>query len=281
MMPPKLGILAGGGRLPHDIIRACQSEDREFLVVAFEDQADASAFDDVPHVWVRLGAAATTLKHLREAGVEELVMAGSVERPSLAALRPDKWAVKFFTKSGVQALGDDSLLSTLVRTLESEEGFRIVGADSLVPDLVAREGVYGSVAPDSQGWNDIREGIRAARALGARDVGQAVIVRSGRVVGEEDANGTDSLLDRVAAIDNSPAGGVLVKVKKPGQERRVDLPAIGPATVERANRAGLAGIAVEAASALVLDREDMIVAADAAEMFVVGFDADRLWEVSD
>ena len=139
-MPPKLGILAGGGQLPELIVRACRDAGRKFFVIAFEEQAARNAFADVPHAWVRLGAAGQTIRHLRDAGAKELVMAGSVTRPSIAMLRPDAWTARYFAKTGVRALGDDGLLGALIRTLEDSEGFRIVGADELLPDLLAVEG---------------------------------------------------------------------------------------------------------------------------------------------
>ena len=163
-----LGILAGSGPLPARIVQVCRDSGREYFVVAFKDQADKGAFGDDPHVWVRLGAVGKAIEHLRDAGCQELVMAGVVRRPSFAALRPDRWLTGFFAKSGAQTLGDGNLLKTLIRTLEDSEGFRIVGADSLLPDLLAEKGVYGRVKPDRQADDDIQCGIDAARDIGRR-----------------------------------------------------------------------------------------------------------------
>ncbi|MCH7864097.1 MAG: UDP-2,3-diacylglucosamine diphosphatase LpxI, partial [Proteobacteria bacterium] len=254
-MPPKLGILAGGGPLPGQIIQACRDGGRDFFVIAFKDQADAGAFDGVPHAWVRLGAAGESLGHLRGAGCKELVLAGTIRRPSFSALRPDTWTALFFAKSGADILGDDGLLSAIVRTLEENEGFHVIGADALLPDLLATEGVYGGIEPDSQAWEDIECGIEAARKVGSHDIAQSAVAQLGQVLAVEDKKGTDALLQKVRKLRLNGPGGVLVKVKKPGQEHRVDLPAIGLATVEAASRAGLRGIAVEAGGALVFDRE--------------------------
>lgn len=269
-MSPKLGILAGGGQLPKLIVRACRDNGREFFVIAFEEQAARDAFADVPHARVRLGAAGQTIRYLREAGCGELVMAGSVTRPSFAMLRPDAWTARFFAKFGARALGDDGLLKALIRTLEVTEGFRIVGADELLPGLLAGEGVYGRVQPNVEDEDNIQAGIRAAQDIGRRDIGQSAVAQSGRLLASEDALGTDALLDRAGKLNPDGPGGVLVKVKKPGQERRVDLPVIGPETVLAAALAGLRGIAVEAGGALVLDRDTVIQAADAKGLFIVG-----------
>lgn len=268
-MPPKLGILAGRGELPARIIQACRETGRDYFVIAFEEQTAPETVAGTPHAWVRLGAAGSALQRLRDAGVEELVMAGGVRRPSLSALRPDAWAVKVFAKKGGKALGDDGLLSALVTALE-DEGFRMVGADDLVSDLLAPQGLLGAIAPESEAKADIALGIEVALGLGALDVGQAVVVQQGLVLGVEAAEGTDALIERCAGLRRSGFGGVLVKVKKPGQERRADLPMIGVPTVTAVAAAGLSGIAVEAGGTLVMDRIAVAAAADRAGVFVIG-----------
>jgi lipid-A-disaccharide synthase len=272
-MAAKLGILAGGGQLPRLIVRACQDSDREFFVITFQGQGSQDAFDDVPHAQVRLGAAGQAIAHLRDAGVKDLVLAGAIKRPSVAMLRPDAWATRFFAKSGARALGDDGLLTALIRTLEDSEGFRIVGVDDLLSGLLAGEGVYGAVQPGPEDAATIAAGIGAAQAIGRCDIGQAAVAQAGRVLATEDSGGTDALLKRAEDLRMDGPGGVLVKVKKPGQERRADLPAIGPETVRAAARAGLRGIAVEAGGALVLDLDGVIRAADAEGLFVTGVKA--------
>ncbi len=273
-MPPKLGILAGGGPLPELIVRVCQDTGREFQVVAFIGHAEKDSFAGVPHAWVRLGAAGDAIGHLRDAGCEELVMAGTITRPSFASLRPDSWAVRFFVKSGAQSMGTDGLLKALIKTLEETEGFRVVGAEDLLPGLLATKGIYGRIEPDWQAEEDINSGIRAALDIGRRDIGQGVVVQMGQVIAVEDAKGTDALLKQAQKARMNGPGGVLVKVKKPGQERRADMPTIGAATVEGASGAGLRGIAVETGGALVVDRRAVIEAADAAGIFVIGVDVE-------
>jgi hypothetical protein len=143
----------------------------------------------------------------------------------------------------------------------------------VVAGLLARLGPYGQRRPDAEAEPDIARGIEVARALGRMDVGQGAIVQNGRVLGVEAAEGTDALIARCAALHLPGPGGVLVKVAKPGQERRVDLPTIGVATVRSAIAGGLRGIAVEAGSALVVDAEEVGRAADQGGMFVVGVSA--------
>ena len=274
-MLPKLGILAGNGELPSRLIRACRQQDRDFFVIAFEDQTPADLVADTPHAWVRLGAAGKAVALLRGAGVQEVVMAGSLHRPSIAALRPDLWAAKVLAKAGARAWGDDGLLSAIVHELEEGEGFRVVAPESLLPGELATPGSYGRISPDDQAKSDIARGIVIAQALGRLDVGQGVVVQQGLVLAVEASEGTDAMLARCKNLSREGPGGVLVKVRKPGQERRVDLPTIGVGTVKAAAAAGLRGIAVEAGGALVIDREGVAGAADKVGLFVVGVASEK------
>src|SRR5579885_1523358 len=146
---------------------------------------------------------------------------------------------------------------------------RAHGVDELVR-VAMPEGALGRVEPDAEAAADIAHGLRIARALGALDIGQAVVVQQGLVLGVEAIEGTDALIARCAGLRRDGPGGVLVKAAKPGQERRIDLPAIGARTVAAAAAAGLRGIAAEAGGALLLDRDEVVRRADAAGLFVVG-----------
>lgn len=268
MALPKLGIIAGQGRLPRHLINACKAAGRSFFVLALDGHADGRALGDVPQAWIRLGDGGKAIELLHGAEVEELVFAGGVRRPSLKELRPDRRAASLLAKLGRAWIGDDSLLSAVVREMEGE-GFRVISPETLLEEFVAREGSYGRLAPDGSAREDIERGVEVARALGSLDVGQAVIVQQGIVLGVEGAEGTDALIERCGPLHRDGPGGVLVKICKRGQERRIDLPAIGPATVDGAAKSGLRGIAVEAGGALMLEPEELAREADAAGVFVV------------
>jgi UDP-2,3-diacylglucosamine hydrolase len=265
----RLGILAGAGELPRRIIEACRAADRDFFVLALKGEADKGTFADVPHATIRLGAAGEGFRLLHEAGVDEIVFAGGVKRPTVMSLRPDWRAAKFFARIGYRALGDNGLFSAIIKEFEGE-GFKVVGADSILAGDLAPLGVFGRVAPDGQATADIEHGLLIARALGGLDVGQAVVVQQGLVLGVEAIEGTDALLARCRELRREGPGGVLVKIAKPGQERRADLPTIGVRTVQAAHAAGLRGMAVEAGSTIVIDRAGVVAAADAAGLFVIG-----------
>ena len=267
---PKLGIIAGRGDLPLRLIEAARAAGRDIYVLAIKNQADCTLPDDVPHDWVRLGAAGQGLVLLRAAGVIEVVFAGAIKRPSLTALMPDARMARFLAKLATKSLGDDSVLRLAVAEFEAE-GFRVIGADDLRAELLMTHGSLGRHAPDDSAWDDIRHGIKIARAIGALDIGQAVVVQQGIVLGVEGAEGTDELIARCGRLHKEGPAGVLVKAMKPGQERRVDLPTIGPDTVAAAAAAGLRGIAVEADQSLILDRARVISEADRLGLFLIGF----------
>lgn len=268
-MTSKLGIVAGGGEFPGLAIAACRAQNRPFHVLALTGHADPAVIGDAPADWIRLGEAGTGFDRLKQAGVEEVVMIGPVRRPSLRELAPDFRTTRFFAKVGLKALGDDGLLRAVAREME-EEGFRIVGIDDVLADCLATAGPYGRVLPDQQAESDIRRGCEVARGIGALDVGQAVAVQQGIVLAVEAVEGTDSMIRRCAGLRREGPGGVLVKLKKPGQDRRLDLPTIGTTTVREAAAAGLRGIAIEAGGALVLGREAVAAEADRLGLFVIG-----------
>ena len=270
MAATRLGILAGGGLLPALIAQACKQEGREVLVIAFEGETDPETCAGVPHRWLGLGAVGVLLKALRQAGCREVVLAGSIRRPSFSTLKLDLRGMRLMGRiAGTRNKGDDVLLSLVIAELEAE-GFTVVSVDDLIAPLRAPLGVMGRRTPDADAECDIAIGIDAARALGAQDIGQAVVVQDGRVLGVEGAEGTDGLIERCAAFQQTGPGAVLVKMKKPGQERRADLPTIGARTIERLARAGYRGVAVEAGETLILERAAAIARADEHGVFMVG-----------
>ena len=265
-----LGILAGGGPFPGQVAAAATAAGRPVFIIGFEDFAEAAVITAYPHAFVRLGAAGRMLGLLRDHGCTDIVMVGPVRRPSLLDLRPDAEGARILARIGRSAFsGDDGLLAAVVRVL-GEEGFRIIGAHEVLASALGGAGQAGRYAPDPQGLADIERGILVVRALGAADVGQACVVQHGCVLAVEAIEGTDSMIARAAGLRRPGPGGVLVKLVKPGQDRRADLPTIGPRTVAAAAVAGLRGVAFEAGGTLVTDMAACVAAADAAGLFLVG-----------
>ncbi len=269
-----LGILAGGGPFPGQVAAAATASGRPVFIVGFEDFADPAVIGPYPHAFVRLGAAGQILALLRANGCRELVLVGPVKRPSLFDLRPDAEGVKILARVGRAAFsGDDGFLAAVVRVL-GEEGFVVRGAHEVLTGAVAAPGVLGRVAPDAQAAADISRGIAVVRALGAVDVGQGCVVQQGHVLAVEAAENTDRMLARVGELALPGPGGVLVKLVKPGQERRTDLPTVGPRTIVGAAAAGLRGVAVEAGGTLFTDRAACVAESDRLGLFLVAVDPD-------
>jgi DUF1009 family protein len=266
-MQPKLGIIAGGGKLPRRIIDICRASDRAHYVIAIEGHAVPEYLEDTPHSWIRIGTAGSGFQILKDAGVREVVMIGDIKLPSLKEMRPDFRTAKFFAKIGAKSLGDNSLLSAAAEELE-KEGFKVIGVDDLLDNLLAPEGVLGHVPVSDIFAEDIELGINAAKKLGEQDIGQAVIVKAGHVIAEENETGTAEMVKRSMKVNPDGTGGLLIKLKKPGQDRRMDLPTIGVNTVEQAQDAGLRGIIVQAEQSLIIDLDAVISAADEAGIFV-------------
>jgi UDP-2,3-diacylglucosamine hydrolase len=264
-----LGVLAGGGALPRMIAEAAAGAGRKVCVVAFDGHTAPETPAGFPCLWTRFGAAGGAVEWLRAEGVDELVFAGPVKRPSLADIKPDWWTTKLLAKIGVKAFGDDGLLRAISVALEGE-GFRVVGMHQVLDGLLTPVGQVGRHGPDEQALRDIDLGVRVARALGASDVGQACVAQQGLVLAVEAIEGTDAMLARCGGLARAGAGGVLVKMRKPQQDQRLDLPTIGVATIENAAAAGLRGVAVEAGGSLIVDRPAVAATADRLGLFVVG-----------
>jgi len=274
--PPPLGILAGGGGLPAQVAAAARAAGRAVFVVGLEGFAEPAVLAPWPHEIIRIGAAGRILAALRAHQCRDLVLIGPVRRPSLLDLRPDQEGAKLLARIGRAAFaGDDGLLAAVIKILAAE-GFRVIGAQDVLREVLAPAGVLGRVAPDAQAMADIMRGVAVARALGDVDVGQGCVVQQGIVLAVEAAEGTDAMLSRCAALARPGPSGVLVKLVKPSQDRRVDLPTIGPATVRGAAAAGLRGLAFEAFGAILAERQASVHAADEAGLFLLGLDRETL-----
>lgn len=269
----RIGILAGGGRLPLMIAESVTARGETVHIVAIEGEADPD-IARFPHTWVNWGQIGRMVATLRGEGADQLVIAGAVTRPDLWRIRPDAGFFRSLPQIvSLMAGGDDSVLTRVVRFFEAK-GLSVRGVHEVAPDLLAAAGRMGGAVLSPQDEADAELGFAVRQALGAVDAGQAVVVAQGQVLAIEGAEGTDAMLQRVAAMPGRGAigdrRGVLAKGPKPSQELRVDMPAIGPRTIEQAAAAGLAGVVVEAGAVLVLDRDEALRLADASGCAVHG-----------
>ena len=265
----KLGMIAGGGMMPVEIIKHCNSTGREIFVVGIEPFAKEEELKDVPCIFAKMGEVGKILKALTQNDVYEIVLAGGIKRPSFKELIPDWEGAKLMAKLAIRKMSDDNLFRAVMDEIE-QRGFKVVGIQEVVPQMLFSEGIYGKVKPSADDMNDIRRGITVAKALGAVDVGQAVVVQEGMVLAVEAIEGTDLMLSRAATVRKQGKAPVMVKILKPGQDMRVDLPAIGLQTIEQLKKYGIKGIAVEAGGILLIERDAVIKLANEAGIFIIG-----------
>ncbi|WP_289150144.1 UDP-2,3-diacylglucosamine diphosphatase LpxI [uncultured Salipiger sp.] len=254
-----LALIAGQGALPRAVAEA--STERP-LICALEPHAPEGLTVDRSFRVERLGG---FLHWLRRKGVRRICMCGRVQRPELRLSRLD-WRTVLMLPAMRRALkrGDDGALRIVISLLE-EQGFEIVGAHEAAPSLLPPEGVPTRAQPDEAARTAALLGDRVSAEQGARDFGQACVIRGTEVLArEDDATGTDAMIDTLTGAE----GGVLYKAEKPGQDTRVDLPVIGPRTARGAIRAGLAGIVVSAGGVMVLDRDEVLSLLDEAGLFL-------------
>ncbi|MDP2118333.1 MAG: UDP-2,3-diacylglucosamine diphosphatase LpxI [Hoeflea sp.] len=277
-IPGRLAILAGKGRFPVLVAEAARERGQDPYIFEIRGEADQdwSGYD---HCDISIADLKGFARVVRHEAIGSVVLAGGIgRRPDISAVRPTwRSLTGFLTALRVLVSGgDDKLLRFAIRVIENE-GVKVVAAHQVAPGLLSQAGPLGRLAAGKADLADIEAGTRAALALGRLDVGQGAVAVGGRVIALEGLEGTDLMLARVAdlrAAGRLPArrGGVLVKLCKPGQDERADLPSIGPGTVVNAHAAGLAGIAIEAGLSLVLDRDGVIAQADRLGLFVTGIE---------
>lgn len=268
-----LAILAGGGTLPLIVASAAVRAGRSVTIVGIEGEAgpEIAAY---PHEWVGWGEVGKLLLTLRQRHAQDLVLVGRIaSRPDYDSLPLDRGGrIARKLISEIFHGGDNAVLSGAVRLLEAR-GYRVVGAHEIAHELLPQPGWLTRAHGGDGHLRDARIALDAASAIGTLDVGQAAIAIDGRVVALEGAEGTDGMIERVAALRGTgriPAApsGVLAKCAKPHQDLRVDMPTIGPDTADAAAAAGLEGIVVEAGRVMVAEREETIRRANARNLFL-------------
>lgn len=271
-----IGIVCFGGDLPMELAASARSRGIPIFAVAFRGFARAD-IEELPHTWVKLGQLGRFFRVLRQQAIDRIVIVGSLTRPNLRDLSLDwrgVWDLPRIARM-LRAGGDDNALRRIVRYIE-DQGVTVLGVSDLAPDLLAGVGQLGRIAPSERERANARIGVAVLDALSAFDVGQACVVLDGRPVAIEGAEGTDAMIARVAELRASGrlrvegARGVLVKAAKRNQDLRVDLPTIGPRTIELAAQAKLAGVAIEAGRSLIADRASALALADKLGLFALG-----------
>lgn len=276
-----IAIICGGGSFPGAVADALVRRGRRPVMFAIRGWANSKLVEQHRHHWVALGQLGRFLRLAEADHCRDVLFIGTLLRPPLTQIRLDWRTIKLVPRiARCFRGGDDRLLSGIAQLLENE-GLRIVGLKDVAPDIIVPQGVLGRYRPSPRDQSDIARALDLIATLGPFDVGQAAIVANNHVLAVEAAEGTDNLLARVAELRGqgrvtTPYGvGVLVKAPKPAQDRRFDLPAIGPQTIANAARAGLAGVAVAAGDTIIADAAEAVAAADRAKIFLFGVPGDE------
>lgn len=267
----KLAILAGGGRLPELLVNHALEQGLDFILVTFRGQPlPTVTLPQHQHFQCGLGEVGHLLDILKKHNVQNLVLAGRMEKTGLFDLLPDLRGLRFLTS--LTTWHDDAIFSGLIN-LFTQENFTVIAPHQVMPELLMKTGTLTLEGPAQKEMDDITIGLKAARLLGVCDIGQAVIVKDKVIIGVEGVEGTDALIERCAALrGRSAKGGILVKCAKPGQNMLVDMPTVGPRTVELLARYNFKGMAVVAGETMVLDEAIAKREANHHHLFMFGID---------
>ncbi len=272
-----IAIIAGYGSLPIELANGAIEAGASPFLVGIEGEAEP-AVEAYDHAYLAWGQIGTLFRLLKGRGIERVVFAGGVKaRPDPLKLKLDWGGVKSLPRVLAAMLGgDNTLLSGMIAIFEAE-GIEVVGAHEVAPQLLAGDGRIVGKTPSKADRANIELAAKACRALGALDIGQAAVAEASRVVAVEGVEGTDGLVQRIAALrlagrmPTTGKNGVLVKLAKPGQDMRADLPAIGPQTIAGVAEAGLHGIALDAGRSLILERGDTLAHARRRGIYIYGY----------
>lgn len=263
-----IGLIAGGGRFPILFAESARRAGHRVIAVAHRNETDPGLAERVDALtWVKLGQIGHVLEALKAGGATQSVMLGAITKKRFFAdAMLDVTGLRVLARVAIRS--DDNLLRAFARFLE-EEGVPITDPTPFLADRLAPEGVLGRHAPTDDELADARYGLELARGIGRLDLGQTVVVKDRVALAVEALEGTDACIRRGGEL--ARAGGfVVAKAVKPGQDRRFDLPAVGPDTVETLRAAGGRLLAVEAGATLVMDLERMVQAADRAKIVLLG-----------
>ncbi len=271
-MTKRIGIIAGSGQFPFLVAQGAQKEGAFVAICGFHGNTDPD-LEHEAHAFtmLHLGQFGSLITFFQQHKVTHICMAGAINKPNALQIRPDLRAAKILYRLARAKKGDDAILRAVAEELQSE-GFSIVKPDALAPSLRSNSGILTKCAPSQEVWQDIRFGLDTARTLGALDIGQCVAVRSGIIVAVEAIEGTDIMLTRAGDL-GGPAC-VAVKMAKPGQDERLDLPSIGAQTITLLARYNFAALAFEAERTLFFDRENACNIADQHGITLVALPSD-------
>lgn len=267
----KLALIAGGTALPAMIAQSCRDQGKDIFIIALRGFTAPQWVEAYPHAWVKLGQIGKVLRLLERNRCTHVVMAGAVKRPSWSQVRPDWTGLKLLIDLKRKARGDDALLRYLGNFLESK-GYQLVGADTFLPNSLMPEGTLTQIHPTDEDQKDIAYALPLLKTWAQNDQGQAIVVQQGLILGVEAIEGTDELIKRCGLYKREGRGPILIKIKKPQQDRRLDMPTIGEETIIQLASAGFSGLAVEKGQSLFLNPLRAVKLAETHGIFIIGID---------
>tara|TARA_B100000686_G_scaffold355327_1_gene472718 strand:- start:7329 stop:8147 length:819 start_codon:yes stop_codon:yes gene_type:complete len=265
----KLAIIAGDGDIPIKLVAECIKKNINYVLILIEGHGKDLKKLYKPDFVVSLSKIGKAIKFSKSAKVSDIIMVGGVKRPSFKKMIPDLWTAKFLAKIGSKISGDNSILSNLAKELE-REGFNILSAEDILPNLICPKGVIGKFKPDDNNKKDIKIGFEIAKNIGENDIGQSLVIQNGLVLAVEAAEGTDSMILRSKSLKIEEKGGIFIKVLKPNQDNRMDRPVVGVNTLKAVLNSGLDGLALEANSIFILNYNSVVEFADNNNLFIIG-----------
>ncbi len=267
----KIAIIAGSGKLPQLIIDELTKQKVPFIILAVYENADEKLLGTHKYYRITPGQVKPILKIMSDEKVTSVVFAGYIKRPGFLSLKLDSIGLSVMARIAASKIqGDNSVLSIIAKFFE-EHGLKVISPNSILPSLLTPSGILGKIKPDQDDFKDIEIGKTVLAKLSDMDIGQAVIVENSYVLGIEAAEGTDKLIMRCADLKRETMRkGILVKMKKITQDKRLDLPTIGTNTVDYVYKANLRGIAVNAHSSIIINLPEVITLADKYGIFVIG-----------
>jgi len=273
----KVGLIAGDGSFPLEVAKSISQKNKEIFIIAIKGSASKD-IERYPHLWIRIGQIGKAIRALKENNCKELILIGGVKKPNVWLLRPDFGALKLFFKLIILPIkGDASILKTLLNFLEKDNKFKVVGAEKYISYLLMSKGLIAGEKINEKANIDIDIAVENCKNIGSKDIGQACVVVNGQIIASEDSSGTDKMLRGIISKEiRFHNEGVLVKLAKPIQDRRVDLPAIGMQTIKLAKEIGLCGIAIEEKSSFISNKERVIKFANKNNIFIFGLSNEKL-----
>jgi UDP-2,3-diacylglucosamine hydrolase len=266
----KLAIIAGSGHLPRHVYDACKEQKIDCCIVALEEEISFDLYKGINLNKFKTHSISRILNFLKQEGVTHVTLAGKVIRTEIPKLLLDLKGAKLFALIIRNGLNDNAVLNTIIKFIESE-GFEIVPPEKIANKIIIHKGCITKIRPDYSAQQDIKKGLKILYGIATYDVGQSLIIQNGLVLGIEAAEGTDELIRRCGEIkQKDEIYPIIIKVSKPLQDRRADLPCVGPMTIEKAFKYGIRGIAVEAESTIILNEKETLKLANKYKIFIVG-----------